>query len=52
MKDRTVIIADDGMATEATLSATIAMCKKQHASKIVVTTPILEEKMVKNCARS
>ncbi|MDN3690171.1 phosphoribosyltransferase [Cyclobacterium jeungdonense] len=40
LKDRTVIIVDDGIATGATLFATIMLCKKMMAEKIVVAAPI------------
>lgn len=40
LKERTVIIVDDGIATGATLFATIMLCKKRMAEKIVVATPI------------
>lgn len=40
LKGRTVIITDDGIATGATLFATIELCKKMQAGKIVVAAPI------------
>lgn len=40
LKDRTVIIVDDGIATGATLFATIMLCKKMMAEKIIVAAPI------------
>ncbi len=47
MNGRTVIIADDGIATGATLFATIMLCKKLNASKIIVAAPIAGERMEK-----
>ena len=40
IKDRTIILVDDGIATGATLFAAIALCKKAKAGKIVVGVPI------------
>lgn len=40
LKDRIVIIVDDGIATGATVFAAIAMCKKQQAKKIIVAAPV------------
>ena len=45
LKGRTVIIIDDGIATGATLFATISLCKKKKAGKIVVAAPISGERM-------
>lgn len=45
MKGRTIIIADDGIATGATLFATIELCKNQKAQKIVVASPIAGKRM-------
>ena len=45
IKGRTVILADDGIATGATLFASIELCKKQKAGKIVVAAPISGERM-------
>lgn len=40
IKDKTVIIVDDGIATGATIFAAIKMCKKRGAAKIVVAAPV------------
>lgn len=40
IKDRTIILADDGIATEATLFAAIQMCKKAGAGKIIIAAPV------------
>ncbi|KAA9035665.1 phosphoribosyltransferase [Ginsengibacter hankyongi] len=40
LKDRTVILADDGIATGATIFAAIEMCKKRKAGKIVIAAPV------------
>jgi predicted phosphoribosyltransferase len=45
MKDRTVILVDDGIATGATLIAAIDLCKNRGAGKIVVAAPIAGPRM-------
>lgn len=40
LKDRVIIIVDDGIATGATIFAAIKMCKKQHSAKIVIAAPV------------
>lgn len=40
VKNKTVIIVDDGIATGATVFAAIKMCKKRGAAKIVVASPV------------
>lgn len=40
LKNKTVIIVDDGIATGNTLLATIAMVKKQCPAKIIVAIPV------------
>jgi len=42
MKGRTVILVDDGVATGATLFASIKMCEKANAGKIVIATPVAD----------
>ena len=45
LKDRTVIVVDDGIATGATLFATIELCRHREAGKIVVAAPIAGKRM-------
>ncbi|ELR71612.1 hypothetical protein C900_02420 [Fulvivirga imtechensis AK7] len=45
IQGRTVIIVDDGIATGATLFATIELCRHKKAAKIVVAAPISDERM-------
>jgi|AntRauTorcE11897_2_1112592.scaffolds.fasta_scaffold00104_25 predicted phosphoribosyltransferase len=45
MKGRTIILADDGIATGATLFASIEMCKKSGAGKIIVAAPISDSEI-------
>jgi putative phosphoribosyl transferase len=40
LKDRVLILVDDGIATGNTLIATINLVKKQHPKKIVVAVPV------------
>lgn len=40
MKGKTVIITDDGIATGATVFATIELCRNKEAGRIVVAAPI------------
>lgn len=47
MKGRTVIIVDDGIATGATLMATIMLCKNKKAKEIVVGAPVSSREMAK-----
>lgn len=45
LKGRTIIIVDDGIATGATLFATIELCKKNKAGRIIVAAPIAGKRM-------
>ena len=40
LKERTIILVDDGIATGATLLASIKTCKKALAAKIIVASPV------------
>jgi predicted phosphoribosyltransferase len=40
IKNKIVIIVDDGIATGATILAAIKMCKKKEAAKIIVAAPV------------
>ncbi|MBD3616296.1 MAG: phosphoribosyltransferase [Gracilimonas sp.] len=40
MNNRTVVLVDDGIATGATLFASIEMCKKARAGEIIVAAPV------------
>lgn len=40
LTNKAVIIADDGIATGATVIAAIRMCRKQGASKVIVAAPV------------
>jgi predicted phosphoribosyltransferase len=45
LQGRVVIITDDGIATGATLFATISLCKNRKAGKIIVAAPIAGGRM-------
>jgi putative phosphoribosyl transferase len=40
LRDRTVILVDDGIATGATLFASIAMCRNKGVHKLIVAAPV------------
>ncbi|HKK45215.1 MAG TPA: phosphoribosyltransferase family protein [Balneolaceae bacterium] len=40
LKERVVILIDDGIASGATLFAAIEMCRKRHPGKLVVAAPV------------
>lgn len=40
LKDRTVILVDDGIATGATLFAAIELCRNQQVEKLIVAAPV------------
>ena len=44
MKGRTVIIADDGIATGSTLVPAIKLCRKREPGKIIVAAPVAGRK--------
>tara|TARA_R110001583_G_scaffold86707_1_gene226487 strand:+ start:664 stop:1299 length:636 start_codon:yes stop_codon:yes gene_type:complete len=47
LKDKTVIIIDDGIATGNTLLVTIALVKKQKPKKIIVAIPVAPNSTLK-----
>jgi putative phosphoribosyl transferase len=40
VRDRTIILVDDGLATGSTMKAAIAVIKEQHPQRIVVAVPV------------
>ena len=51
MKNRIVLIVDDGIATGATVFAAIKMCKKKEAAKIIVAAPVSGKEIIKELKR-
>ena len=47
LKDKTVILTDDGIATGSTMTVSVKLCKKQRADKIVVATPVAGQHTIK-----
>ncbi len=52
IKYRTVILVDDGIATGATLSAAIMLCKKMKARRIVVAVPVAADSIIRELRMS
>ena len=51
LKDKTVIIIDDGIATGNTILATVELVAKQHPKKIVVAIPVAPPSAIRNLER-
>lgn len=47
IKNRIVLIIDDGIATGATIFAAIKMCKNKEAAKIIVAAPVSGPEIIK-----
>jgi len=45
ISDRTVILIDDGLAMGSTMRASIMLCKKKNAKKIIVAVPVSGRKV-------
>lgn len=43
VKDKTIILADDGAATGATIEASVKWLKSKHAKKIIVALPVASQ---------
>lgn len=48
---RTVILVDDGLAMGSTMRASIMMCKKKGAGKIIVAVPVAGRKVAEEVSR-
>ena len=46
IKDRTVILIDDGIAMGSTMRASIKLCKNRGAKKLVVAAPVAGRRVV------
>ncbi len=51
IKDRTVILTDDGIAMGSTMRASIMLCKNKAAGKIVVASPVAGANTARQIAR-
>ncbi len=51
LKNKTVVLVDDGIATGNTMLQTIAIVKKSHPEKIIVAIPVLPKNAVKKIAK-
>ncbi|MFN6115070.1 MAG: phosphoribosyltransferase [Flavobacteriales bacterium] len=47
VKDRPVIVVDDGVATGNTLLATLELLRRQHPSKLVVAMPVVPPRFIR-----
>ncbi|MEJ2054002.1 MAG: phosphoribosyltransferase family protein [Calditrichaceae bacterium] len=45
LKNKTVILVDDGIAMGSTMRASIKLCKKQEAGKIIVAVPVTDKRV-------
>ncbi|MBN2249132.1 MAG: phosphoribosyltransferase [Campylobacterales bacterium] len=52
LKDRTVILIDDGIAMGSTMHAAVQMCRDSSASKIVVAVPVAGARSVSEFSKS
>ncbi|HEO98014.1 MAG TPA: phosphoribosyltransferase [Epsilonproteobacteria bacterium] len=52
LKDRTVILIDDGIAMGSTMHAAVQMCRNSSASKIVVAVPVAGARSVSEFSKS
>lgn len=48
LKNKTVILVDDGIATGASMRAAVLALKKFHADKIILAIPVADPQVVKN----
>jgi len=46
IKDRTVILVDDGIAMGSTMHTAVAMCQKREAKKIIVAVPVASARSI------
>ena len=46
MRNRIVIIADDGIATGSTIVPAIKLCKNRSAAKVIIAAPVSGERYV------
>ena len=46
LKDRVVILVDDGIATGSTLLAAIRLLRERHPARIVVAVPVINSSLI------
>jgi putative phosphoribosyl transferase len=51
LKDRTVLIVDDGLATGATMEAAVRSAKNRGATQVIVAVPVASDSAVERLAR-
>ena len=51
LKDRVVILVDDGIAMGSTMQAAITLCKKRKPAEIVVATPVAATEVRRKLSR-
>ncbi len=52
MKDKVVVLVDDGIATGATMKAAVVASKKGGAKKVIVAVPVLPAETVSDMAKA
>lgn len=52
LKDKTVIVIDDGVATGNTLLSTISMIRRSHPAKIVIAVPVASESAIEKLSKA
>ena len=50
LRDRVVVLVDDGIATGATVRAAIAVVRAQHPAKLVLAVPVVQESVAAELA--
>jgi len=50
LRDRTVVVVDDGIATGATVRAALAVIRAQHPRKLVLATPVAQASVAASLA--
>lgn len=51
LKDKTIILVDDGMATGATMQAAVSALRKHHPAAIIIAVPVAAPKICEEMAK-
>ncbi|MCX6575077.1 MAG: phosphoribosyltransferase family protein, partial [Candidatus Aminicenantes bacterium] len=51
IKDKTVILVDDGLAMGSTMQAAIKLCRNKRAKKIIVAVPVAGVDVAENIGK-